>query len=330
MFRSTYEQERDIVLTDAHIGQVWTVIEQNFKAYFDRFVASCQPPTDPEALARTLGEKFKVKIVARSDKGIAFEAALRESISAYEREAAIYRNFFNEEVLQEYEELNASEFKRALQKRQNCPIVSKCVSSMREEMHEWQRKFSGRDPRELRAVFRELYNTATEYASHIKTAAYGKYDSWQDTKLDWFDDDENLRAEGVVGTGIKSTVLYHLHPDVFPLSDTDALFAMHFLSGKDSFGLPSNSNEFVMINDQKADVSMIDRIDRNYWYPYPLFTLYQLRLYRLFESACSKLKITVDTKHRYVYCTALMRHIVETSPESELVQAMRPVRESVS
>jgi len=330
MFRSTYQQERNVVLTDAHIWEVWNVIEGNFKGYFDRFVGSCQPPTDPEVLARTLGEKFKVKIGARSDHGRGVHAALRDKITAYEREAAIYRSFFNEDTLQEYEDLNASEFKRALQKQQNCPIVSKCVSSMREEMRDWKRKFSGRDPRELRGVFRELFNTATGYASSTKPVAYAQYDSWQEMKLDWFDDDENLRAEGVVGTGIKSTVLYHLRPDVFPLCDTDALFAMYFLSGKDSFGLPSNSNEFVMINDQKADPSMIDRIDRNYWYPYPLFTLYQLRLYRLFESACSKLKVTLDPKYRYVYCTAFMRHIVETPPESELVEAMRPVRESVS
>lgn len=330
MFRSTYEQERGVVLTNEHIRAVWNSIEQNFKAYFDRFVASCQPPSDPEVLARTLGEKFKVKVVARSDQGLAFHSALRDAIAKYERDAAIYQGFFNEEALQEYEELNASEFKRAIQKRQNCPIVSKCVSSMREEMHEWQRKFSGRDPRELRGVFRELYNSATDYASSTKADQYAQCDSWQDMKLDWFDDDENLRAEGVVGTGIKSTVLYHLHPDVFPLCDTDALFAMHFLSGKDSFGLASNSNEFIMVNDQKADASMIDRIDRNYWYPYPLFTLYQLRIYRLFESACSKLKVKLDSKCRYVYCTAFMRHIVETPPESELVEAMRPVRESVS
>jgi hypothetical protein len=330
MFRSTYEQEREIVLTDSHILEVWDAIEKNFKGYFDRFVSSCQPPTDPEVLARTLGEKFKVKVVAKADHGLAFHTALRDAVAAYEREAAIYRNFFNEDTLQEYEELNASEFKRALQKRQNCPIVNKCVSSMREEMHEWQRKFSGRDPRELRGVFRELYNTATSYASETKPDRYAKYDSWEEMKLDWFDDDENLRAEGVVGTGIKSTVLFHLHPEVFPLCDTDALFAMHFLSGKDSFGLVSNSNEFIMVNDQKADASMIDRIDRNYWYPYPLFTLYQLRIYRLFESACSKLKVSLDSKHRYVYCAAFMRHIVETPPESELVEAMRPVRENVS
>jgi hypothetical protein len=328
MFRSTYQQERDVVLTDDHIRKVWTAIEHNFKPYFDRFVACCQPPTNPEILARTLGKKFKVKVVGQADQGLAFGMALREAIDGYEGDAAIYRNFFNEDTLQEYEEVNASEFKRALRKQQNCPIVSKCVRSRHEEMHEWQSKFSARAPRELRAVFRELYNTATDYASRMREDRYAKYDSWQKIKLDWFDDDENLRAEGVVGTGIKSTVLYHLHADIFPLSDTNAMFALYFLSGKESFGLPSNSNEFIMVNDQKPDPSMIDRIDRNYWYPYPLFTLYQLRIYRLFQSACSKLKVTLDPKHRYVYCTAFMRHIIETPPESELVEAMRPVRES--
>jgi hypothetical protein len=148
-------------------------------------------------------------------------------------------------------------------------------------------------------------------------------------KLDWFDDDENLRAEGVVGTGIKSTVLYYLHPDVFALCDTDALFALYFLSGKDSFGLPSGTNEFIMVNDQKPDPTMIDRIDRNYWYPYPVFTLYQLRLFRLFQSACSGLKVTLRPQYRYVYCNAFMKHIIGIPPESELVEAMRPVRESV-
>jgi hypothetical protein len=329
MFRSTYDAERTIVLTDEHIQTVWSAIEAHFKDYFDRFVASCQNAADPELLAATLGKKFKVKIVASGDRGPGVEAAFRDAITSFEESADVYRGFFNEDVLQEYEELNASEFKRALQKRANCPIVSKCVTSRRDEMHEWQRKFNGRDPRELRAVFRELHNSAMEYATGTKADSYARYDSWQALRLDWFDDDDNLRAEGVVGTGIKSTVLYHLNPQMFPLCDTDALFALYFLSGKDSFGLPSDSNEFIMVNDRKPDPSMIDRIDRNYWYPYALFALFQLRIYRLIEAACEDLHVKLDSAYRYVYCNTVMKHVIETPPESELVQAMRPVRETV-
>jgi hypothetical protein len=327
VFRSTHEQEHDVVISEGHISKVWPVIESKFEHYFSRFVESCQPATSPTNLALKLGGKFKIKVVGHAHPGHGLDAAFRSAVDCYEREAGPYRNFFAEEMLQEYEELNAIEFKRALMKRQNCPIVANCVSSQREEMHEWQRKFAARDPRELRGVFRELFIAQADYSSVTDPKDFAQSDSWENLKLDWFDDDENLRAEGVVGTNIKSTVLYYLKPDMFPLCDADALFALYFLSGQGTFGLTSDSSEFVMINDQKSNSHFIDRMDRNYWYPYPLFALYQLRLYRLLEAACAKIKVELDPKFRFVYSRNLMQHIVGGSPECELIDAMRPIRE---
>ena len=46
------------------------------------------------------------------------------------------------------------------------------------------------------------------------------------------------------------------------------------------FNLPSKSSEFLMVNDiaPASDGSIV--MDQNYWYPYGLFSLYALRVFR--------------------------------------------------
>lgn len=329
MLRSLYEEEHELVLQKKHVEEVWAAIAQSFPHYFNRFVDHLRLTKSSAAAAiATLGSKYKVT-GAKMEVAPLLQATFRDAVDHYQKEADIYRNFFNEETLQEYAELSAIEFKRALRDKRNCPIIYKCVNSKREEMHEWQRKFSVRDPRELRTVFRELYIAEEEYAAEGNTPSYETVSDWSELGLERFDEDETLRAEGIIGTGIKSAMLYHLHSDIFPLGGRIGLYAFYFMSGSDKhFGLPSETNEFIMVNDKKPDQWVTD-IDQNYWYPYSLYTFYQLRLHWLLRDVCSKLKVHLDPQYRFVYNQTFLEHVIGTTPESELLDAMHAPKEDL-
>lgn len=329
MLRSLYDEERELALQPQHVEEVWTAIAKSFNRYFDRFVEQ-QLLTKSSAAAAiaALSSKYKVK-ESKIDPTPAVRTIFQRAIDEYQKEADIYRSFFNEESLQEYAELDAKEFKRALRDRRNCPIINNCINSAREQMREWQLKFGSRDPRELRTVFRELYLAAEEYVSEGKPDKYEAVGNWSELGLERFDEDETLRSEGIIGTGIKSAVLYHLHPDIFPSGWRIGLYAFYFMSGSDqAFGLPSATNEFIMINDLKPE-KRINDMDHNYWYPYSLYAFYQFRLHWLLRDACSKLKVNLVPQFRFVYNEAFLKHVIENPPESELLDAMHAPKEDL-
>jgi hypothetical protein len=101
--------------------------------------------------------------------------------------------------------------------------------------------------------------------------------------------------------GIKSIVLYHLDSNRLPARGRDGLYGLFFLSGRDDFGLPSKSSEFLMINDvaPASDGSII--MDQNYWYPYGLFSLYALRVFKWIGQRSSSAGYSFDHSVRYVY-----------------------------
>jgi hypothetical protein len=322
MFRSTYQSEREIVKSADHIAAVTASIRKNFDRYFDLFVAHCQPTDGVAAAAAVLGTKYKVKSAGKPDPASGMRARLDDTIRKYEAEAERYRSFFNAESLDEYRQCDPKLFKRDLASKKNCPIVADCVNSRREEMHLWQAKFQGRNAADLLDVFTNLYNAAVDYASSCDREAYASAPSREALGLDEFDEADELFLEGVVGNGIRSYVLYHLHPDLFPICARQALFALFFLSGKGHFHLPSEMSEFLMVDDS-GPTAQILTLEHNYWYPYSLLTWYRLELYRLMESRCSTLNVKLDPKWRYVYTSAFVEFIVGLPDEAEALRCMK-------
>ena len=74
------------------------------------------------------------------------------------------------------------------------------------------------------------------------------------------------------------------------------------------FGLPTKSSEFLMINDENLVADCII-MDQNYWYPYGLFSLYALRIFRWIESRAATASFTVDKSRRYVYVERFFRSV---------------------
>jgi len=98
-----------------------------------------------------------------------------------------------------------------------------------------------------------------------------------------------------------------LHPEIFPSRE---IFPLYFLTDTNHFNLPSKTSEFIMLNDhvhQKKDKNLA--VAHNYWYPYDLSTLYDLRLYRLIKKKCEDLNVMLEDDYRYVYMDRYYRHI---------------------
>lgn len=200
-----------------------------------------------------------------------------------------------------------------------CPVIQKTIHSKREELHDWKIRFGKADSQELADIFANLIDFQSNYADSIDPRAYAKFDSVEDFEFGEIEEPD-YSVEGVIGMGIKSAVLYHLEPALFPRRSRLDLYALYFLAGRGTFGLPSDSSEFLMINDHIEVGNQNLKVEHNYWYPYNLFSLYEMRLFRWLTAACRKHGVALDPAYRYVYTAAFNDHICEV--EKEYVQVM--------
>lgn len=303
---------RDVEKAD-HIARLWARIEKAVPRYFESLVAPAEAAgTDLLDQLATSG-RFKVaakKASPAPKQRVADGAAFEKALAAYEKKATKYRDFFDPEVLTEYRDDDPDAFKDALSRK--CPVILTILQSKSPELKEWLFKYRVTPSEELLSTFENLVGFAQAYiAEHDDDEAYAGYDAIDDFDFDGFDD-EAAGLAGVIGGGIKSIVLYHLEPRIFPERSSAAVYALYFLTGKEAFGLRSKTSEFLMINDHLlgADVNM--KMDHNYWYSYRLFTLYALRIGRMIEGLCREHGLSFDVDDRYVYVDALLQHVVET------------------
>ncbi|MGY4366674.1 hypothetical protein ACVW1A_002739 [Bradyrhizobium sp. LB1.3] len=154
---------------------------------------------------------------------------------------------------------------------------------------------------DLLEVFSNVLDYVSEWSGSHPASKYEGLDEPASFNLDPLDDDETMSIDNVVGMGIKSIVLHHLDPERLPPRGRNGLYGLYFLSGRGAFDLPSQSSEFLMVNDINlaSDGSMI--MDQNYWYPYGLFSLYALRVYRWIDEKSSSVGFKLDRSVRYVY-----------------------------
>jgi hypothetical protein len=150
-------------------------------------------------------------------------------------------------------------------------------------------------------VFSNVLDFISEWSDSQPANQYHKLDTSEAFDLGPLDDDETMYIENVVGMGIKSIIIHHLDPERLPPRSQSGLYGLYFLSGRDPFCLPSQSSEFLMVNDINlvSDGSMV--MDQNYWYPYGLFSLYALRTYKWIGRQVSSIGLRLDSSARYVY-----------------------------
>ncbi len=295
MIRSNINTERsdfNVIKNEDHIEKVWEIIEKNVPVYFNKMIEDLASVPDQR---KRLGEIFE------------------DGLNKFHKVDNKYKSFFGEESMQEFEdEDNPKDFKSKL--AIEIPLIRKALQSKYEAMKEWQQKFSWAKATDVYGIFFNLITFMNDFVDETDESAFSGYNELKDWKnLIVLNDDDDYNVPGVIGMGIKSSILYFLNPTFFLSANKNILYGFYFLSDCEHFRLPSGSNEFIMINDQKEGTNRrYNRnmlIDQNYWYPYDLFGLYSLRTYRLLEQLCVQYGYKLSTEYRFVHVHTFMAQI---------------------
>ncbi|MBX9850951.1 MAG: hypothetical protein K2X86_04250 [Cytophagaceae bacterium] len=290
-----------------HIEEVWKSIEKNIPIYFEKII------NDGDELA-VLKQNSSFKVQSSGpDIRKRLSDIFENGLYHYKKEEVKYKKFFSEESMHEFEdEDDPKSFKSALSTK--VPVILKARNSKREMMYEWQERFATSKAADVYSIFFNLTDFMNEYIDETNPIEFGKFNDPKDLiKLFVLNEDDDYNVPGVIGMGIKSSVLFYLNSKYFLGANKNTLYGFYFLSDCAHFGLPSGSNEFIMINDLKEASNRRNNrnmlIDQNYWYPYDLFILYGLRTYRKLKELCAKYKYTLDDDNRFVHVNSFMSKI---------------------
>lgn len=284
-----------------HIARVWGKIEDALPRYWDWFVDR-EVAKSPSA---KLGGLYRTSGGPASPTLSAVMASFASAVEHYEKYAQKYRAFFDHDAMDEYRD-NPNWFKQNLAKE--VPIIAGTLNQRRPELQEWQTCFRGAKGADLLGVLSNLLDFRTDWLLTHPEDPYRKYDSLADFGLEPFEDDEMTLAN-VIGGGIKSVILHMLSPDRLPQRARSDLYGLYFLSGMDGFGLASQSSEFLMINDREPTSNGSLIMEHNFWYPYGLYSLYALRIYRWLEAQVQALGGGLDVHVRHVYVAHFMNQV---------------------
>ncbi len=288
---------------ERHIKRVWAAVEKNFSPYFSTYTQ--------QGLNDHLKKSSKAAIIA------------------YVHEAGLYHSFLDADAVDEYR-ADPRQFCRDLQR--DLPLIRTLIHARRDELEEWKIRFklvSAKNPAELLRVFANQARFASELKRCVDIKIYGSIDDVGALAFEEFDQgaeddrfaysaDHNRNPDGhikfgkyhiagVIGLGIITKVLWYHAPGHLPHRGWQSLVALHFLSGKKDFSLPSRTSEFLMY----TPLERASRIEHNFYYPYSLFTLYSLRIARLIEKGFAALNVPFDPAYRFVLTEDFLKHVAE-------------------
>jgi hypothetical protein len=287
-----------------HIEDVWKIIDKNIPIYFDEAI---NKGNDHEKMK--LNTSFKVQPLAANVRERLTEI-FEKRLLQYQKEEKKYKVFFSEESMHEFEdEDDPKGFKSALSTK--VPVILKARNSKRELMRDWQERFARSRASDVYSIFFNLVDFMNDYVAENDPIVFGNINDVESLKpLFILNEDDDYNVPGVIGMGIKSSVLFYLNAKYFLGENKNTLYGFYFLSNCENFNLISKTNEFVMINDVKDNSKRGNKrnniIDQNYWYPYDLFTLYGLRTYRKLKELCAKYKYHLTDEHRFVHVNSFM------------------------
>lgn len=297
MILSTNQElgEYDLIRRPEHIAKIWTAIEAALPTYWQSFVEG-ERRENPVA---QLAAKFGKPVAAKAEiEGEVLARVFEDAVASYENEAPKYRRFFEPEALEEFQD-DPNAFKQALSR--DVPVIANTLRQRRPELRQWQYDFRTARAKDLLEVFSNVLDFVAEWSGAHPINGYGELNEVDAFHLDPLDEDETMRIAKVIGMGIKSIVLYHLDPERLPPRGRYALYGLYFLSGRDHFGLPSKTSEFLMVNDINPASNGSIIMNQNYWYPYGLFSLYALRVFRWIAERASNAGFGLDRTVRYVH-----------------------------
>ncbi len=292
-----------------HVFAVCDAMETCFDEYFEKFIetsgGNILSQTDFDALKK----KFKVCDTkpGKANHKSTFITLLLEAYENFEKDRQKYKDIFDEETLDEWEDDPATFKSKVL--RDQCPIIHATIYNKRaKELDKYRYEFSIADANDLLTVVYNLCVFGNEYISdYYDEETYDENMYPEDLGLGEIDT-EDYTVYGVIGGGIKSHMLYKVHPSVFPNRSRSAIWALWYLTGKEKFGCKMDS-EFIMIDINK------NTIQQNYFYPYELFGFYAFRIYLLLKEKAEELGVYINPEYRYVAVDSFLKFVTDEHEE---------------
>ncbi len=286
-----------------HIQKVLEKIKENFQGYFDKFLESQQSHI-PQDRIDTLHDRFIVDSEGKHlvlDRSRACRELFEEAISDFEKDKKAYVDLFDQELLEEYED-DPQQFKSCALKI-DTPVIRKTLRNLyAEQLDKYRAAFARANAVDLLTVVSRLSKFSEDYLQNKYNAeTFEDIVYYKDFNLTVLDTEE-YTVHGVIGGGIKSTMLFKNYPDVFSSRSRLAVWALWYLVGKQKFGCKMDS-EFLMIDLKQNSVQ------QNYFYPYELFEFYALQIYLLIKNAAKRLGVEVNSAYRFVYVDAFLSFI---------------------
>lgn len=269
------EHVEKVCYEEKHIQAVVKEINKNFELYFDQFLNE-----NP-----SLKEKVKT------------------AIDEFECDRDDYINIFDLELLEEYED-DLATFKQKVLKNE-CPIIRKTLNSRESKaLDKYRSDFSKADAKYLNDIVYNLCLFGETYAEQYDPNTYDSITDYKALGMEDLDTGE-YTAYKVIGGGIKTHMLFKVHPGLFSNKSRSAVWALWYLSGKKTFGCVTDS-EFLMINAENVTTQ------QNYYYPYKLFHYYAFEIYKLLKEKAESLDAYIDPNYRYVLVDAFLQFIADT------------------
>lgn len=301
-----YTDIEEVCFDYRHIAKVVAAIKKNFDKYFNLFIESENNMVLGKDGITKLQNKFgvaSVKTNAKSNKAKVLKSIIMAAIKEFNKNREKYEAIIDLEVLEEYED-NPNSFKDRVLAHE-CPIInSTLMNKQAKELDKYRINYKLASPNDLLRVVKNLTEFSNEYYE-----SFSEYDDYDDIsnidELGLLDlDDEDYTLYGVIGGGIKSHLLYKIHPSLFSNRSRNAIWALWYLTNKDTFGCMMDS-EFLMIDIKKSTTQ------QNYFYPYGLFAYYALVIYLLIKDKAKEMKVDFDEDYRYVLVDAFLEFIAE-------------------
>lgn len=310
----------DICYEQEHIEKVLKIIKNNFNGYFQRFLASSMGKRISIEDIKELQNKFGIDIQDSKesmDLSENFKAIINEAFSDFEKDRKDYQQIFRQEYLADLDE-DADVFKSKIL-RNECPIIRKTLANKRaKELDKYRASFSRADADWLLKVVYNLCVFGNKYQATYDSDKYENIKTYHDMNIGLLDTDE-YTAYGVIGGGIKTHMLYKVHPSIFPNRSRSAIWALWYLSGKGAFDCKTDS-EFLMIDVNKSITQ------QNYFYPYELFAYYAFEIYKMLQSKAKEYGVYIDHDYRYVIVDAYLEYIA-TEHDSEISLLKAQIRD---
>ena len=280
-----------------HIDYVWSVMEPIASDYIDRF----------------LGCVSRVKGCYSPQDGIV--AFIKGLIDSNDKLHDKYHKLFSMDVMEEYGE-DTEGFKSAILKKE-CDVIRKTLQSRSEALNEWKSRFYSAKSQSLFDSFYNMMTFAEEYSQEMTEEAISALDSVEECRLSEMEEDACYQA-GVLGYGIVSNILNHMYPRVFPGNYKAGVWSLYFLSnGTRTIVTPTRTSEFSMVKDETWSKTGIYEMEHNYFFPYEVFCIYALRLYRkLTQRIATKYNKEFPSEYRFLLTNSFFDFVTSENKES--------------